>query len=171
MILYDNSVISLLDYYIINSYHNYTLTSVCTMKHRLLRILLTNPNTSTFPSALILCSCVKIVIKVPVLPTPALQCTTTGPSFRGSSCITFHTKCSSWAGYSGTPWSGHTVKWNCRTILSALLPSLCKEKVLTVYSASTSTSWMWIVKDSWTKLLFVSSGQYLWHLVCNYWWW
>lgn len=90
-----------------------------------------------------------------------LQCTTMGPALTGLEEVTFLTNCSNGVGESGTPWSGQTVKWNCRTILSSWEPSFWREKVRTVYSARTSTSWMWTRIDPCTA--FFSSGQYLWH--------
>lgn len=49
------------------------LTSVWTSCERCSRILETNPNTSTFCSAWVMSIMASITMKVPVLPTPALQ--------------------------------------------------------------------------------------------------
>ena len=80
-----------------------THTSVCTMKHLFLLIPLTNPKISTVPSCLICCSWQKRVMKVPVLPTPALQCTTIGPALSGLVAMTLRTNPKRGEGYSGTP--------------------------------------------------------------------
>ena len=71
---------------------------------------------------------------------PHLQCTTIGPASTGLAEATFLTKWRRGVGYSGTPWSGHTVKWYWLTIFSSLEPSFWREKVRIVYSASVSTS-------------------------------
>ena len=85
-------------------------TSVCTIKHLFLLIPLTKPKISRAPSVCIFCSWQCRVMKVPVLPTPALQCTTIGPAFWGLEFMTLRTNPKRGDGYSGTPWSGQAVK-------------------------------------------------------------
>ena len=59
-----------------------TRTQVWTICMRWLLRRLTHPYTSTSLSRVILRNMVSTTIKVPVRPTPALQCTTTGPGER-----------------------------------------------------------------------------------------
>ena len=57
-----------------------------------------------------------------------LQCTTRGPASAGLYLLTRLLNASSAVGYSGTPWSGHTVKWNCFTSRSSFSLSWCTKK-------------------------------------------
>lgn len=51
-----------------------------------------------------------------------LQWTTTGPASGGLHALTLRRKARNGVGYSGTPWSGQAVNWNCRTSLLSLQP-------------------------------------------------
>lgn len=51
-----------------------------------------------------------------------LQCTTMGPASGGLQVFTRLRKARNGVGYSGTPWSGHAVNWNCRTSRFSLEP-------------------------------------------------
>lgn len=51
-----------------------------------------------------------------------LQCTTMGPASGGLQALTLRMKARMGVGYSGTPWSGHTINWNCLTSLFSLEP-------------------------------------------------
>lgn len=51
-----------------------------------------------------------------------LQCTTMGPASGGLQVFTLLRKARKGVGYSGTPWSGHAVNWNCRTSRFSLEP-------------------------------------------------
>lgn len=53
---------------------------------------------------------------------PYLQCTTMGPASGGLQVFTRLRKARNGVGYSGTPWSGHAVNWNCRTSRFSLEP-------------------------------------------------
>ena len=51
-----------------------------------------------------------------------LQWTTMGPASGGLQVLTLRRKARNGVGYSGTPWSGHAVNWNCRTSRFSLEP-------------------------------------------------
>lgn len=51
-----------------------------------------------------------------------LQCTTMGPASEGLHVLTRRRKARMGVGYSGTPWSGQAMNWNCRTSLFSLEP-------------------------------------------------
>lgn len=51
-----------------------------------------------------------------------LQWTTMGPVSGGLQALTLRRKASVDVGYSGTPWSGQAMNWNCRTSLFSLEP-------------------------------------------------
>lgn len=51
-----------------------------------------------------------------------LQWTTMGPASGGLQVLTLRRKARKGVGYSGTPWSGHAVNWNCRTSRFSLEP-------------------------------------------------
>jgi hypothetical protein len=85
----------------------------------------TKPNTSTFRSEVIMSSMASITMKVPVRPTPALQCTTMAPAYCGLQFFTFFRNLSMPMGVKGTPKSGQLVKcsWvTSRGVLELSLP-------------------------------------------------
>ena len=86
-------------------------TTVCTICIRCCLSLLTIPAMSTTPSFLACSRARSMVMKVPVRPTPALQCTRIGESPLLHPAITFLWSIMSGVPYSGTPWSGQEVKW------------------------------------------------------------
>lgn len=45
-----------------------------------------------------------------------------GPVSGGLQALTLRRKASVGVGYSGTPWSGQAINWNCRTSLFSLEP-------------------------------------------------
>lgn len=92
------------------------LTSVCTMLHLCCLILFTNSCTLTFRSCRIFMSMASKVIKVPVRPTPALQCTTSGGPAGGWIFLTRFRKPMRAMAYLGTPWSGQRTKWQWVTL-------------------------------------------------------
>lgn len=51
-----------------------------------------------------------------------LQWTTMGPASGGLQAFTLRRKARMGVGYSGTPWSGHAMNWNCLTSLFSLEP-------------------------------------------------
>ena len=53
---------------------------------------------------------------------PYLQWTTMGPASEGLQALTRRRKASVGVGYSGTPWSGQAMNWNCLTSLFSLEP-------------------------------------------------
>ena len=88
-----------------------SLTRVCTMKTRFALMLRRNSYTLTVSSTFILSSMLSSRMKVPVLPTPALQCTSMG----GPSLLwifrTRRMKAMREVANFGTPWSGQPRKW------------------------------------------------------------
>ena len=73
--------------------------------------LLTMPGMSTTPSALACSRARSMAMKVPVRPTPALQCTRIGGDPFLHADITFFRSITRGVPYLGTPWSGQEVKW------------------------------------------------------------
>ena len=65
---------------------------------------------------------------IPVLPTPALQCTTRGPSLSGQAPDDFLMNERTGRIWLGVPWSGQAVYWYCTTSLTrpvfSFLPTL-----------------------------------------------
>lgn len=57
-----------------------------------------------------------------------LQCTTMGPASGGLQALTLRRKARMGVGYSGTPWSGQAMNWNCLTSRFSLEP-FCLNKV------------------------------------------
>lgn len=51
-----------------------------------------------------------------------LQCTTMGPASVGLQALTRRRKARIGVGYSGTPWSGQAMNWNCRSSVFSLEP-------------------------------------------------
>ena len=104
------------------------LTKVWTMSTLLCLIFLTNSYTFTDLSALIRSNIASKVMKVPVLPTPALQCTSNGlpTSLLWPFCTLLMKEMREVANL-GTPWSGQDVKWYW-VILKGSAPSVvCEE--------------------------------------------
>ena len=88
-------------------------TRVWTMSTLFLRRPMRNSYTLTVFSALILSSMESRRMKVPVRPTPALQCTSSGmPSSLLWAFCTLLMKEMREVANLGTPWSGQEVKWN-----------------------------------------------------------
>ena len=57
-----------------------------------------------------------------------LQWTTIGPASRGLQAFTRRRKARMGVGYSGTPWSGQAINWNCLTSLFSLEP-FCNKRI------------------------------------------
>lgn len=95
-----------------------SLTSVCTIAGRWARKILTVWNTSNTPSYCIRSKTILNVINTPVRPTPALQCTVIGPSWPNCSFVlcTWPMKSIKPSPDLGTPCSGQSINWNCRTV-------------------------------------------------------
>lgn len=78
-----------------------------------------------------------------------LQCTTMGPASGGLQALTLRRNARMGVGYSGTPWSGQAMNWNCLTSRFSLEP-FCLNKV-----GERSLSWLkmwkltiWVEKAS-----------------------
>lgn len=95
-----------------------SLTSVCTMAGRWERRIRTVWNTSSTPSYCIRSSTMLSVMKTPVRPTPAEQCTVMGPSCPNCSLVlcTWPMKSIKPSPDLGTPCSGQSMNWNWRTV-------------------------------------------------------
>jgi len=94
------------------------------------RRYVTTARTSTSPCCFTSSSSVSRAMYVPDRPTPALQCTTSGPLAIASSDRTLRLNANSGYTSSGTPLSLHSRKCKCTTVLSAPLS----------YRASTDTN-------------------------------
>lgn len=66
--------------------------------------------------------CVVFKPRPPSLADTYLQWTTMGPASEGLHVLTRRRKARMGVGYSGTPWSGQAMNWNCRTSLFSLEP-------------------------------------------------
>lgn len=95
-----------------------SLTSVCTMAGRWERRIRTVWNTSSTPSYCMRSSTMLSVMKTPVRPTPAEQCTVMGPSCPNCSLVlcTWPMKSIKPSPDLGTPCSGQSMNWNWRTV-------------------------------------------------------
>ena len=91
-------------------------TTVCTISIRCSLSLLMIPAMSTTPLSSACSRAMSMVMKVPVRPTPALQCTMMGGPSLFHSALTFLCTIMRGLPYCGTPWSGHEVKWYWVTV-------------------------------------------------------
>lgn len=128
--------------------------SVWTIQTLSFRIAQTIPKMSTYFDTNICCNILSRVMKVPLRPTPALQCTTMGLWSGLTRSLNARTNLARVWGGLGTPKSGQVVKWKC---CITLFTSPCdKQYQISVKGPGNAQ----VLKCNLTKLLWqtVSTG-------------